>query len=82
MPARGTVERFSEAKGYGYIRPADGGGVLFFHRAAVVDKTGPLEKGDEVVYVAVRTKKGLKVARDVGKARAAIRPSGKNGRAP
>jgi CspA family cold shock protein len=41
MPT-GTVKMFNEQKGFGFIKPNDGGADIFFHVSA-------LREGDEVV---------------------------------
>jgi cold shock protein len=57
--ARGTVKRFDEGKGYGFIAPDEGGEDLFVHYTAV-EGTGfrSLEEGERVSYEPARGRKG------------------------
>jgi CspA family cold shock protein len=51
LVARGTVKRFSEQKGYGYIEPDDEGEEVFFHYTDVEGRGfRSLEEGDRVSY--------------------------------
>lgn len=50
MRRRGTVQWFSRAKGYGFIRE-DGGGDIFVHHTAIrVGGFRALEGGERVTY--------------------------------
>lgn len=63
----GTVKWFSEAKGYGFITPADGGPDIFFHFSAIqMDGYKKLAGGDRVEYRTKTTSKGPE-AQDVRK---------------
>lgn len=46
--ANGTVKFFNDAKGFGFITPADGGKDIFVHVSAV--EQGTLNEGDSVTY--------------------------------
>ncbi|EQC48702.1 cold-shock DNA-binding domain protein [Bacteriovorax sp. BSW11_IV] len=46
--ANGTVKFFNDAKGFGFITPADGGKDIFVHVSAV--DQGTLNEGDNVTY--------------------------------
>jgi cold shock protein len=55
----GTVKWFNETKGFGFIKPANGGADLFVHFSAIQSngfKT--LQEGQAVSYVAGQGKKG------------------------
>ena len=49
--ATGTVKWFNNAKGYGFILPADGGGDLFAHYSAIqMEGYKTLKAGQQVVF--------------------------------
>ncbi len=56
----GTVKWFDGDKGYGFIRPDDGGEDLFVHHTGI---TGggfkSLEEGEKVTYEVARGRKGM-----------------------
>jgi CspA family cold shock protein len=55
----GTVKWFSDQKGYGFIRPDDGGKDLFVHRSAIVaDGFRSLTEGAAVSYETEQGPKG------------------------
>jgi len=58
MP-QGTVKWFNGEKGYGFIRPDDGGEDLFVHYSGI-EGGGfrSLEEGDKVSYEVTQGKKG------------------------
>ena len=59
----GTVKWFNEAKGFGFISPADGGEDIFVHFSAVQGsgfKT--LSEGQSVSYEVERGTKGLQAS--------------------
>ena len=59
MPQKGIVKFFNSEKGYGFIRPEDGGSDLFVHISAV-SQSGlvSLEQGQVVGYELEPDKKG------------------------
>ena len=65
--AQGTVRRFSEEKGYGFISPDDGGEDLFVHYTAI-EGAGfrSLEEGEKVTYEVTQGRKGMQ-AQNVSK---------------
>jgi cold shock protein len=58
--ATGTVKWFSQAKGYGFIQPDDGGSDLFIHFSNIAGAGfRNLEEGQRVEYEPQQGKKGL-----------------------
>lgn len=56
----GTVKRFDEQKGYGFIKPDDGSGDVFVHYSAI-EGTGyrGLTEGQRVSYDLTAGRKGM-----------------------
>jgi len=58
--ATGTVKWFNDAKGFGFITPADGGEDLFAHFKEIQGSGfRSLAEGQQVEYVANRGPKGM-----------------------
>jgi CspA family cold shock protein len=57
---QGTVKFFNEAKGFGFIRPADGGEDVFVHSSGLIDK---IRENDKVEYDMEKGKKGMNAVR-------------------
>jgi CspA family cold shock protein len=57
--AQGTVRRFNEDRGYGFIKPDDGGEDVFVHYSAI-EGGGfrTLEEGDKVTYEVTQGRRG------------------------
>ena len=67
MP-QGTVKWFDGEKGYGFIRPDDGGEDVFVHYTGIAGSGfRSLEEGEKVTYEVTRATKGLQ-AQNVSKA--------------
>jgi CspA family cold shock protein len=59
MRSTGTVKWFNEAKGFGFITPADGGKDCFVHYSAIVARGfRTLTEGEEVTFDLVDGEKG------------------------
>lgn len=52
----GTVKFFNEGKGFGFIKPDDGGDDIFVHISGTIDQ---LRENDKVKYTLEQGKKGL-----------------------
>lgn len=52
----GTVKFFNETKGFGFIKPANGGPEIFVHVSGLIDE---IRENDKVTYEVQNGKKGL-----------------------
>ena len=52
----GTVKFFNETKGFGFIKPANGGPEIFVHVSGLIDE---IRENDRVSYEVQNGKKGL-----------------------
>ena len=53
---QGTVKFFNDAKGFGFIKPSDGGNDIFVHTSGLVDE---IRENDEVEFDTENGKKGI-----------------------
>lgn len=54
--ATGTVKFFNEGKGFGFIKPDDGGEDVFVHISGTIDQ---IRENDKVKFEVERGKKGV-----------------------
>jgi CspA family cold shock protein len=60
MALRGTVKWFNNEKGYGFIRPDEGGKDIFVHHTAIqMEGYRSLNENDRVEYEVEKGPKGL-----------------------
>ena len=52
----GTVKFFNNSKGYGFIKPSDGGEDIFVHQSGLVDE---IRENDEVEFEEEQGRKGV-----------------------
>lgn len=52
----GTVKFFNETKGFGFIKPNDGGEEIFVHVSGIIDK---IRENDRVTFEVQNGRKGL-----------------------
>ena len=58
--AQGTVKWFSQEKGYGFIKPDDGGEDVFVHHTGIAGGGFKfLEEGEKVSYEVTEGRRGL-----------------------
>ena len=61
--APGTVKWFNDAKGFGFIKPDDGGDDLFAHFSAIQGSGfKSLKEGQKVTYEATKGPKGMQAS--------------------
>ncbi|MEM7108531.1 MAG: cold-shock protein [Bacteroidota bacterium] len=53
---KGTVKFFNDTKGFGFIKPEDGGDDVFVHLSGLVDE---IKENDNVQYEVEQGRKGL-----------------------
>jgi cold shock protein len=53
---QGTVKFFNNSKGFGFIKPADGGEDIFVHSSGLIDQ---IRENDQVKYEVEKGRKGL-----------------------
>ncbi|MEM1408280.1 MAG: cold-shock protein [Bacteroidota bacterium] len=53
---KGTVKFFNDTKGFGFIKPEDGGDDVFVHMSGLVDE---IKENDNVQYEVEQGRKGL-----------------------
>ena len=59
MSPQGTIKSYLAEKGYGFIKPDDGGPDMFFHVTAVAQAgLASLKEGQQVAYAIEPVKKG------------------------
>ena len=58
--AQGTVKWFSQEKGYGFIKPDEGGEDVFVHHTGIAGEGfKSLEEGEKVSYEVTEGRRGL-----------------------
>ncbi|MCP1297901.1 cold-shock protein [Chryseobacterium sp. S0630] len=54
---QGTVKFFNEAKGFGFISPADGSKDIFVHSSGLI--VASIRENDKVIFDVQKSEKGL-----------------------
>ncbi|MCH5677248.1 cold-shock protein [Streptomyces gilvus] len=62
MVTQGRVVRFDEVRGYGFIRPRDGGEDVFMHANDLIDEKYLYQAGSEVEFALEQGEKGPKAS--------------------
>ncbi|WP_018252898.1 cold-shock protein [Salinispora mooreana] len=62
MVEKGTIVRFDDVRGYGFIAPFGGGDDVFVHANDFGDQRHQVAAGMRVSYEVVQSERGLKVA--------------------
>lgn len=62
VATRGTVLRFDQAKGYGFIAPSEGGDDVFLHANDLLDEKHLFESGATVEFVLEHGERGPKAS--------------------
>ena len=53
---KGTVKFFNNTKGFGFIKPEEGGDDIFVHQSGLIDE---IRENDQVQYEVEQGRKGL-----------------------